>query len=135
MAKQVFFKVFYLIQPKWLGIVSRIALVLGVLALLVLIITLLWDVRPSLGALLGIGVLIALFYVSRRKLEQNIPGVRLLQAPIDAVKRFVGRALPSVLLAPILQFHLKFIDPIFLKLGEIDRLETGRSTEKGRSGS
>jgi predicted acylesterase/phospholipase RssA len=134
-AKQVFFKVFYLIQPKWLGFVSRIALVLGVLALLVLIITLLWDVRPSLGALLGIGVLIALFYVSRRKLEQNIPGVRLLQAPIDAVKRFVGRALPSVLLAPILQFHLKFIDPRFLKLGEIDRLETGRSAEKGRSGS
>jgi predicted acylesterase/phospholipase RssA len=134
-AEQVFFKVFYLIQPKLLGIALRIALVLGVLALVVLIITLLWDVRPSLGALLGIGVLVALFYVSRRKLEQNIPIVRLLQAPIDAVKRFVGRALPSVLLSPILQFHLKFIDPIFLKLGEIERLETGQSTEQGRSSS
>jgi hypothetical protein len=119
-ASRQFFKILYLIQPKWLGTAVRTAFAVAIQALLSLLIWLLWDVRPSLGLLILAAVLIAFFYYSRRL---NFLPIRLLRAPIDAVKRFVGRALLSLILTPILQLHLRFIDPIFLKLGEIERLK------------
>ncbi|MFO1429891.1 MAG: patatin-like phospholipase family protein [Candidatus Competibacteraceae bacterium] len=124
-AHRQFFKFLYLIRPKRLGIAVRTVLTVAVLALFGVLIWILWNIRLSLGMLVLLAALIALFYYSRKL---DILPIRRLRAHIDAVNRFVGRALLSLILTPILKLHLRFIDPIFLKLGEISRLKGDEAT-------
>jgi hypothetical protein len=120
-SSELFLKVFLLIRPKWLGEALRIAVSLVPVALVVYLAFLLRDCTLSLGTLVFIAVIGAAIYFLRT-LADRFYWLRPLRTFHQALVRLVGRTLFSIALSPLLRFHLRFINPLFLKLGTIDNL-------------
>ncbi|MGH8658448.1 MAG: patatin-like phospholipase family protein [Gammaproteobacteria bacterium] len=121
-ASEKFLKVFRLIRPKWLGEALRIALLLVPVVLLLYLAWLLRNCELSLGTLLFIAIIGAVVYFSRSLIERFYWLARL-RSYRQILVRLLGRALFSVLISPLLWLHLRFINPLFLKLGAIERLK------------
>ncbi|MGH8615985.1 MAG: patatin-like phospholipase family protein [Gammaproteobacteria bacterium] len=121
-ASEKFLKVFRLIRPKWLGEALRIALLLVPVVLLLYLAWLLRNCELSLGSLLFIAIIGAVVYFSRSLIERFYWLARL-RSYRQMLVRLVGRALFSVLISPLLWLHLRFINPLFLKLGSVEKLE------------
>jgi predicted acylesterase/phospholipase RssA len=120
-SSELFLKVFRLVRPKWLGEALRIAVSLVPVALVVYLAFLLRDCTLSLGTLVSIAVIGAALYFLRT-LADRFYWLRPLRTFHQALARLVGRTLFSIALSPLLRFHLRFINPLFLKLGAIDNL-------------
>jgi len=121
-ASEKFLKVLRLIRPKWLGEALRIALLLVPVVLLLYLAWLLRNCELSLGTLLFIAIIGAVAYFSRNLIERFY-WLRRLRSYRQKLMRVVGRALLSILVSPLLWLHLRFINPLFLKLGSIDKLK------------
>ncbi|MGH8603064.1 MAG: hypothetical protein ACREXR_09930, partial [Gammaproteobacteria bacterium] len=59
-----------------------------------------------------------------RSLIERFSWLRRLRSYRQMLVRLLGRALFSVLICPLLWLHLRFINPLFLKLGSIDKLSS-----------
>ncbi|MGH8652116.1 MAG: hypothetical protein ACREYE_08010 [Gammaproteobacteria bacterium] len=112
-----------MIRPKWLGEALRLAVLLVPVVLLLYLAWLLRNCELSLGALLFIAIIGAVVYFSRSLIER-FSWLRRLRSYRQMLVRLLGRALFSVLLCPLLWLHLRFINPLFLKLGSIDKLSS-----------
>lgn len=122
-ASEKFLKVSRLIRPKWLGEALRLAVLLVPVVLLLYLAWLLRNCELSLGTLLSIAIIGAVVYFSRSLIER-FSWLRRLRSYRQMLVRLLGRALFSVLLCPLLWLHLRFINPLFLKLGSIDKLSS-----------
>lgn len=113
---------FRLIRPKWLGEALRLAVLLMPVVLLLYLAWLLRNCELSLGTLLFIALIGAVVYFSGT-LAKRFYWLGRLRSYRQMLARLVGRALFSILISPLLWLHLRFINPLFLKLGSIDRLK------------
>lgn len=121
-ASERFLKVFRLIRPKWLGEALRVALLLVPVVLLLGLAWLLRNCELSLGTLLFIASIGAVVYFSRSLIERFY-WLQRLRSYRQMLTRLLGRMLFSILISPLLWLHLRFINPLFLKLGSVDRLK------------
>ncbi|MGH8467654.1 MAG: patatin-like phospholipase family protein [Gammaproteobacteria bacterium] len=112
-----FFKLFNLLLPRW---AKEALAVLAGLALLGLA-WILRDVMVSVGLVLLTALLWGLNQYSP-KLGRAVRVFRALRAPLETIVRLIARALIPMLGSWPIQFHLKHIDPIFLRYGQIERL-------------
>ncbi|MDQ3563220.1 MAG: patatin-like phospholipase family protein [Pseudomonadota bacterium] len=112
-----FFKLFNLLLPRW---AKEALAVLAGLALLGLAWILL-DVMISVGLVL-LGVILWGLNHYSPKLGRAVRVFRALRAPVETIVRFIARALIPMLGSWAVNFHLKYIDPIFLRYGQIERL-------------
>ncbi|MFH0341015.1 MAG: patatin-like phospholipase family protein [Chromatiales bacterium] len=116
-ASYQFLKLFNLVLPAW---AKEALAVLALLALLALV-WILIDVRFSLGLILLMVIMWGLNrYIS--KLGRAVWVFRVLRAPVEAIVRLIVRALIPMLGSWVIKFHLKYINPIFLRYGQIERL-------------
>ncbi|MGH8579018.1 MAG: patatin-like phospholipase family protein [Gammaproteobacteria bacterium] len=121
-ASEKFLKVFRLIRPKWLGEALRLALLLVPVVLLLYLAWLLRNCELSLGTLLFFAIIGAAVYFSRSLIERFY-WLRRLRSYRQMLVRLLSRTLFSILISPLLWLHLRFINPLFLKLGSVDKLK------------
>ncbi|MGH8526984.1 MAG: hypothetical protein ACREXY_23100, partial [Gammaproteobacteria bacterium] len=112
-----FFKLFNFILPRW---AKEALAVLAGLALLGLA-WILRDVMVSVGLVLLTALLWGLNQYSP-KLGRAVRVFRALRTPVETIVRLIARALVPMLGSWPIRFHLKYIDPIFLRYGQIERL-------------
>lgn len=74
----------------------------------------------TLGQLLVAAALLALGFVPR--INQVLRAFRLFRAPTDFLVRLAGRAFPPAVGSFFVWIHLRIFDPIFLRVGSLDRL-------------
>lgn len=110
-------KVLRLILPEW----AMNLLMVMVLLTLFLLSWLLMNVSVSVGMLLFAGILMALAHYSAQ-LAREFKIIRFIRTPLDALARFIARGLIPVFEALFVRIHLKYIDPLFLRLGKLEKL-------------
>lgn len=116
-ASYQFLKLFHLLLPAW----AKEALAVLALLTLLALVWILIDVRFSLGLILLMVIMWGLNRYSR-KLGRGVWVFRALRAPVEAIVRLIARALIPMLGSWAIKLHLKYIDPIFLRYGQIERL-------------
>ncbi len=132
-AHETFFKVFRLDKRLLIAAVVVIVLLIATLWALLGDVLIRWFLEASIPIWM-IAVLI-LGYFSPR-LIRLFKVFEPLVKPVEAVKRFLTRVLVPVLGTVFVQFHLRFIDPLFLRLGTLEELKRrdGEKVERDQRG-
>ena len=133
-AKESAFKILRLLWP---GSQSTLNAIVGVaaLVLLALLVRWSWCTTFRLGYLLLAGVLLAVVYFARRS-DPGSTILRILRTIIDRIVSYAGGTfvwLFGWIAIKLSRFHLRYINPLFLRLGSVKRLK--RKGSRKPSGS